>query len=522
MILAGGLALVSGAAGAGLIAVVSALLTGSPGVGLSGVHAFLALASVSLAARIGAQVLLVKESQSAVAELRMILGRRILATPLRSLESLGAARLLAALTDDVTAISDAVGGFPFLIVNAATVLGCLAYMGWLSFSIFAFTLLAMLLGVAGYRFLEKFALRALLEARAGQDDLFRQFRVLTEGTKELLLHRGRRLDFVERSLAGATSTYRDRLSKALSLYAIAGAWAQCLLIAILGFLVFLVPRSWANDPGVLTSFGLTLLYMVRPMDYILQFLPVLGRARVGFEKLSSLGLILREETTTAFPERALEPFESLEIRDVVFAYEQGEDSFRAGPFSATFAPREIVFITGGNGSGKSTLGKLITGLYTPLSGGIRLNGKEVDANRLEELMSQFSVIFSDFFLFDRLYPGGEMVREEGMKEQIARLRLEGKVQVEGIDVRSSGLSQGQKKRLALLCAWAEDRPVYLFDEWAADQEPGFREIFYTRILPELKERGKLVIVISHDDRYFGHADRILRMESGRILEIAER
>lgn len=519
MALAAVLGVVSGAAGAGLIAVVSTLLTGDGQATRADLGLFLGLAAVSLAARVGAQVLLVRQSQHAVAELRMKLSRGIVASPLRDMEAVGPARILAALTDDVSAVSDAVAGFPFLIVNLATVLGCLAYMAWLSWSVFALIVLAMVLGVLGYRFLERFALRALGEARRGQDSLFRHFRALTEGTKELLLHRERRLDFFETSLARATSDYRVRISRALSLYAVAGAWAQLLLIAVLGSLVFLVPPEWAHGPATLPSFGLTLLYMVRPMDFILQFLPVLGRARVGLGNLASLGLTLRSADERVEKDAALPSmrFQTLELVGVEHVYGPGDESFRTGPIGLSLSPGEIVFVTGGNGSGKSTLAKLLTGLYAPLAGEIRLDGIVVDASRREWYREHFTAVFSDFHLFDKLYPPPTGLRDGEVSDYLSLLRLDNKVVVDGVQLHDGGLSQGQKKRLALLGAWVEDRPIYLFDEWAADQEPGFREIFYTRILPELKARGKLVIVISHDDRYFGHADRVLRMESGRLL-----
>ncbi|MCB1035646.1 MAG: cyclic peptide export ABC transporter, partial [Acidobacteria bacterium] len=75
----------------------------------------------------------------------------------------------------------------------------------------------------------------------------------------------------------------------------------------------------------------------------------------------------------------------------------------------------------------------------------------------------------------------------------------------------------QRKRLALVTALLEDRPVYLFDEWAADQDPEFKEVFYHQLLPELKARGKTAIVISHDDRYYDVADRVVKLDTGRVV-----
>jgi len=82
---------------------------------------------------------------------------------------------------------------------------------------------------------------------------------------------------------------------------------------------------------------------------------------------------------------------------------------------------------------------------------------------------------------------------------------------------TTSLSLGQQKRLALLTAYLEDRPIYVFDEWAADQDPLFKQVFYHEILPELRRKGKAVVVISHDDRFFSCADRLVKLEDGQIV-----
>jgi putative ATP-binding cassette transporter len=101
-------------------------------------------------------------------------------------------------------------------------------------------------------------------------------------------------------------------------------------------------------------------------------------------------------------------------------------------------------------------------------------------------------------------------------EYLERLHLNHKVTIKDGVFSTTQLSQGQRKRLALLCAYIEDRPFYLFDEWASDQDPLFKEVFYTQLLPELRSLGKAVLVITHDDRYFGVADRLIKLDYGRI------
>jgi putative ATP-binding cassette transporter len=196
--------------------------------------------------------------------------------------------------------------------------------------------------------------------------------------------------------------------------------------------------------------------------------------------------------------------------------EREDDHFMLGPIDLTFRPGELVFLVGGNGSGKSTLAKVITGLYPPAGGEIRLNGRRIDEHNRDDYRQYFSAVFSDYFLFDRIVGVGGNGADERARDYLVRLHLDHKVSIAEGEFSTTQLSQGQRKRLALLCAYLEDRPFYVFDEWASDQDPLFKEVFYTQLLPELRSRGKAVLVITHDDRYFGCADRLIRLDYGKI------
>jgi len=211
-------------------------------------------------------------------------------------------------------------------------------------------------------------------------------------------------------------------------------------------------------------------------------------------------------------------FENLELVNVMHSYHrETEDShFELGPINLRFRPGELVFLVGGNGSGKSTLAKIITGLYVPESGEIRIDGKPVtDANR-DDYRQLFSAVFVDFYLFENLLGIHSRNVDEQAKTYLDQLHLSHKVKVKDGVLSTTAVSQGQRKRLALLTAYLEDRAFYLFDEWAADQDPLFKDVFYTQLLPELKARGKTVLVISHDDKYFDVADRIIKLDYGKL------
>jgi len=194
----------------------------------------------------------------------------------------------------------------------------------------------------------------------------------------------------------------------------------------------------------------------------------------------------------------------------------GSTPFALGPVNLSIAQGEIVFIVGENGGGKTTLIKLLLGLYAPQGGEIILNGEPVLAKNRDDYRQLFTTIFADYYLFDELVQGDQKVPEDASR-YLERLEISHKVSIRDGAFTTTDLSTGQRKRLALLNAWLEERPVLVFDEWAADQDPVFRRIFYTELLPELKYLGKTIIVISHDDRYFDVADQLVRMEGGRVV-----
>ena len=264
------------------------------------------------------------------------------------------------------------------------------------------------------------------------------------------------------------------------------------------------------------------LYMISPLSTILNILPAFGRAMVALHKVEELGLAL--ETHTSESEEIAAPtkmscWKELKLKGVAHSYhqEQADSHFILGPLDMEFCPGELVFLVGGNGSGKTTLAKLLMGLYVPEAGQIFLDGQLITDETREMYRQLFAVVFSDFYLFEQLL--GLVTPELDAQAQLylAQLHLNHKVQVANGVLSTTALSQGQRKRLALLTAYLEDRPFYIFDEWAADQDPVFKEIFYTQLLPDLKRRGKGILVITHDDRYYHLADRILKLDYGQLV-----
>ena len=261
---------------------------------------------------------------------------------------------------------------------------------------------------------------------------------------------------------------------------------------------------------------------------LIGMIPTLSRGQVALQKLDELGLELddgarREEQPESRRPLAGAPLQ-VDLADAMFRYDSGEAQdrqFVLGPLDASLKSGELVFVIGGNGSGKSTFVKMLVGLYPPQSGEFRLNGDIVTEATQDWFRQHFSVVFSDFFLFQKLLGIDAAVLAEAAQDCLKRLHMDHKVRIEGGAFSTVDVSQGQKKRLALVAALLDDRPFYVFDEWAADQDPQYKEVFYGDLLPALRRQGKGVIVVTHDDRYFHLGDRVLKLDDGRIIEQAQ-
>lgn len=483
---------------------------------------FLAILVVRVSSNLLAQLLVVRFAQRSIVELTDRIARRVLETPFRALERLGPARILTTLTDDVFILSTSLQSIPAVITNGAILLGCLAYLGILSWRASLTLAVFGLVGGVSYRFLMKRALKAIVAARAERDVLFRHFRVLTDGIKELKMNRSRRNAVLEQDILGSANRLRHLNLAATYQYLLGDGWAQVMFFGIVGVMLFALPAMQDVRIEALTGYLFVALFAMTPIWGLIGAIPIFQRGHAAYQRIETLGLSLAEVPEVAgTPVSPRDSAPAVEFRGVRFAYEAppgGESGFVLGPIDLTLESGELAFLIGGNGSGKSTLVKLLTGLYAPDEGALLLNGEVVDERTRESYREQFSVVFSDFYLFERMAGGPDHSLDDRARQYLRLLELDRKVTIEGGMLSTTALSQGQRRRLALLSAYLEDRPFYVFDEWAADQDPVYREIFYAKLLPDLKSRGKTVIVITHDDRYFHLGDRVVKLDYGRIVD----
>lgn len=523
MLLATLCGIIAGVSAVALIAIINARLVSGTLTNHAFLPAFAILCVMVLVAKLCSQIILVTLSQNAIAQLRMRLSEQILSTSLSTVEQLGSSRLFASLSDDVMNISTAVPGVPVVCTNCAVILALLVYLFWTSLILLPIILCFLLVGITTYLYLSSTGWRYLAAARVEQNTLFKHLDSLTRGLKELKLSRMRREGFMNNSLKASLERFRRNSVKGLTIYSGSATWGQLLYFISIGLLLYAVPQFVHVTRRALISYTIAILYMQSPLEGILVWRPMLRRASVALEAIRSIDL-----TGELVPSSALQPpkknWDSLEVEGLRYSYSgnDGDREFIMGPIDLCIRPGECVFIVGGNGSGKTTLVKLITGLYTPHGGSIRLDGVEVTVDNREWYREHFAAVFSDFHLFGLPNNKGDGEEASVINRLLAKLDLSERFRSSMGVTELSKLSRGQLKRLSLVDVYMEERPICIFDEWAADQDPVFKEVFYRQLIPELQASGRTVIAVTHDDRYFECANRVMVLENGMPREQTRR
>ncbi|MGE0445306.1 MAG: cyclic peptide export ABC transporter [Vicinamibacterales bacterium] len=517
------MAALSGFANAGLLAVINAAADNSALDAANG--RFVALFAIVVLVFLRAQryILLtsVAEVERILDEIRLRISGLIARSDLRQIEQVGRAQIYASLHRETVTISQATSGLVIAAQSLLMVLFSLVYLAWLSRAALVLLLLAMAIAIRAYLKRSALTNRLMHEAVATENEYFDALNHLLDGFKEAKLRRERASALSSR-LRRISGRLHDVKVESGSSFAMQFVYGQLAVYLLLGAVVFLLPRLSADYSQVVIKATASILFIIGPLNNLLGTMPQFSAANIAAESIFQLEAQLElaangapgPDAGTAAPAGAADLHaEALTFR---FTDASGESSFSVGPISLDIPSGEVLFIVGGNGSGKSTLLKLLTGLYVPDSGTLRIGDRPLTRATAAWYRSHFAAVFSDYHLFDRLY--GFPDSPPRLAELLRTLQIDQKTGVVDGRFTALDLSAGQRKRLALAVALLEERPILVCDEWAADQDPEFRRYFYEELIPRLKAAGTTVIAATHDDRYFHLADRVLKMEDGRFVD----
>ena len=486
--------------------------------GISIATLYFCIVSVILVSKAFSVILVNNIAKSAAADLKISIAKKINAMNIGDVEKIGFSKLINILNDDINNITVASVAIPMLLVSTVTVIGMLTYLAFLDIRMFLLVIAALVIGVLIFQIPVRMASGNYRRSRAVKDDIQEGVRGLVMGAYELKLddRKSKSYLFEEIETPQKKSVRLEKIGDAI--IHLAGSSSDLLSLFVIGFIVFILPVYIDSTAGKITGVVMALLYIAGPVAHILGVMGQLQVGRISLARIQELDAYSEEKISHSQSLDEFDGWNSLFIKNVGYQYPQvgGEVPFSISDINLEFKKGEVVFIVGGNGSGKTTLSKILSLHLRPLHGGLFFDEIKITSKNLQSARSLVGVIYSNYFLFKKIYKNNEHISSEKINFYIKKLGLEGKTEYKNGYFSTIKLSDGQRRRLALLVALVEDRDIYVFDEWAADQDPGFKKLFYETILPEFKLWDKLVIVITHDDRYFDCADRVIHMEDGRI------
>jgi putative ATP-binding cassette transporter len=464
------------------------------------------------------------EIESIIHKLRLRVMDQVRRSELLAMESIGRARIVAAITSDTAILTQASNMLCFTVQGAVLVFFIAIYVAYLSLAAFLMTFVIVMVAATIFHIKNRRLAEEKKESAAWDRRLYDRLTDFLDGFKEVRLHSARSADLFDDAVnVSRTATNIKIRSQADTFKMIVST--QIAMYVLLGAVVFVAPQFSSSLGGAsLTKTTTALMFVVGACFGLIQSLPILLNANAAADRIEHLEATLRAAVP---PPRAQEialpkRFDKIELHNIKFRYVDmfSDTAFQIGPIDFSLQSGELVFITGGNGSGKSTFLRVLAGLYAPDSGELTLDGIPVTDDNRDAYRALMSAIFVDYHLFQRLY-GIPTPETAEVSRLLTEFRLSDKTALSEGEFRTLDLSTGQRKRLALIVGLLEKRPILLLDEWTADQDPEFRRKFYYELLPDLIKAGVTVVAITHDDRYLDELDltaRRIRMDEGRIVD----
>jgi len=493
ILLASVLSTLSAVLGIQMLSIISDIIGNMGTPGFTPAYSFFSFSLIVLGIvsfGIFSQYVLLKLGTTVVYKVQKTILERVLGTDYQILERNGRHKIMAAMRDDVAAISKGINVLPNFIYSSVSVLLCLAYMVYTAWQLFILVAVVIIILSLSTQLILKYAFSHQKSLRDDYDLFFSNLNALTNGGKELHVSHRRTNHFYNLVMLPLFTSIRVKTVKISAAFIGLDSFAGTIVMFLIGSIVYVTLNFFPDfDAQVVVTFTLVILYMVEPLTTVIEVADEVNLVRVSLDKIARLELAESSVFLSSIdnPPSVDLRWEKIQLKNVTFEHYKESESdtyqFKLGPISADF------------------------GLSQKLS--------------IEQYKSSISVVFSDTFVFPHVLDShGAVVSDETIKEHLERLDLDKKVDIKNGSFVSKKLSTGQTKRLALLQSFEDDAHIYIYDEWAADQDPTFKEHFYLNILPELKRRGKIVIVITHDDQYFDSADQLLKLVNGELVDIA--
>ncbi len=489
------------------------------------VMAALGFIGLLIAYRLSQRHLIFRASEAIEAALhdwRKRIAKKTLNLSLRDIEHISPGTLLDGTARHYAPLSQSIVTLVSGVEATVLLIFMFLYLIYLSTTAALLTAVVGCLCVIGYLNVAK-RLNATLDTTASLNgQLDRLSEASIDGSKELRLNGEKREAILEDMVETSSDIYKHRSASA-EIFAEVISSGNTASYLMAGAVVFVLPLISEAEGSEIAMIVMAVIFLIGPIGGMIGSLQQFSIARFATRSIMeferSVDQLLSQSEELDDEEKQYSDFAELRLTGVGYVHEKAIDfdqPFSIEDISVTVKRGQLVFITGGNGSGKTTLLRVLTGLYPRHRGSIAVDDAEIPIAASQSYRDLFATVFADFHVFGKTYGLSDEATTQ-LEQWLVRLNIRSKLPLnlnEGLSPEA--LSTGQRKRLALALALAEDREILVLDEWAADQDPETRRKFYEEILPELKRAGKTIILVTHDERYFDCSDFRAHMEDGKL------
>jgi putative ATP-binding cassette transporter len=483
---------------------------------------FIAIILASLVCSRFFQTYMIRLTNNLLFDFEIMILKKLRMASYQDFEEIGNEKIYTAIND-----TKVLGSIPEVFMNAfnslIVILCCFGYLFYMSPVGAGLVVLAMVLLLVFYLVRNNAIEKDLNERRDLQNSYYQYLADMLHGFKELKMGITRSNNIFNKFLVKNRLKGKDIAIDTSIKYMDNELTGYYSWYIILGIVMFVLPVYFNISTEKTTAFLVTILYLIGPVAVLITLIPTYTMVKISVERLSLIEQMLDpiEDRIVSSKLANEQPFEEIRLENVTYFYndEERNQKFYLQPVNLTIKKGEIIFVTGGNGSGKSTFGNLLTGLYKPYEGTIYFNDQKIDSGQLRYYSDKIAAVFTTNYIFSENYDEFELKENTGkLKTHVDMMKMQDILHLnEERNVFDKNLSKGQQKRLALIYALLEEKEIIILDEWAAEQDPGFRKYFYEEILPKLKEQGKTIIAITHDDEYFDRATRVIKFNFGKIV-----
>lgn len=502
----------------GILFIINNVISGSKSYGESYlVWSFLIIIIFTYLLNIIFQKRLNQYSYNILYENEKSIFKRILKTRLITLEKYGTQRFYTAI-EDLRIFSSLPEVITHTINSLLMLLLCLVYM--FSLSIYAgLTVLGLIIIIAVIYFV-------VMNTMNGRITILRKFNEhyysyvddVIKGFKNLKINSTLSQNLLSKNLFPNRDQAKELDYNINYIFLSINLVSQYGLYLIIGAILFVLPKFNLLPKEDIVSYVVILLFITGPISNLINMQNIYTRFSVANKRINNFLKDFSEEKEEDNNQNQTNvDFQSIHFKNISFQYDNtsGEQSFALDKVNFNAQKGEVIFIVGGNGSGKSTFINILTGLYDHREGEISLNDEKLNSKKT--LQNLISPVFTDNYVFSHNYDNYQLENNSQYQSLLEMVEMETVVGDTKEASARRNFSKGQSKRMSLIFALLEEKPILVLDEWAADQDPHFRKYFYETLIPKFKKEGKTIIAVTHDDAYFKQADRIIKFDYGQIV-----